>query len=120
PRGTHSRSEYFVFGVRPLHRGRGPWVGVGTRMCPGVPTRVGVVQWSRPDNGAAPSSSAMRTLVSRIAFDLKRARRASICSTMSSDIGVDAVDPAEHVREQESVMVGEMPVERSAQLILLF
>ena len=35
------------------------------------------------------------------------------------DVGVDAVDPAEHVRQQESVMVGEMPVERSAQLILL-
>jgi hypothetical protein len=32
---------------------------------------------------------------------------------MSGDIGVDAVDPAEHVREQELVMVGEMPVERS-------
>jgi hypothetical protein len=30
-------------------------------MCPGVPTRVGVVQWSGPDNGAAPSSSVMRT-----------------------------------------------------------
>jgi hypothetical protein len=38
---------------------------------------------------------------------------------MSGDIGVDAVDPAEHVRAQELVMVGEMPVERSAQLILL-
>ena len=36
--------------VRPLHRGRGPSVGVGTRMCPGVPTRVGVVQWPGPDN----------------------------------------------------------------------
>jgi hypothetical protein len=36
------------------------------------------------------------------------------------DIGVDAVDPAEHVRGQELVRVGEMPVERSAQLILLF
>jgi hypothetical protein len=37
---------------------------------------------------------------------------------MSGDIGVDAVDPAEHVRGQELVMVGgEMPVERSAQLI---
>ena len=33
---------------------------------------------------------------------------------MSGDIGVDAVDPAEHVRAQELVMVGEMPVERSA------
>jgi hypothetical protein len=36
---------------------------------------------------------------------------------MSGDIGVDAVDPAEHVRGQELVMVGEMPVERSAQLV---
>src|SRR5260370_37715933 len=38
---------------------------------------------------------------------------------MSGDIGVDAVDPAEHVRGQELVMAGAMPVERSAQLILL-
>jgi hypothetical protein len=48
------------------------------------------------------------------------ARRASICLSMSGDFGVDAVDPAERVRGQELVMVGEMPVERSAQLILLF
>ena len=61
----------------------------------------------------------MRTLVSRIVFHMKGARRASICSPMSGDIGVDAVDPAQRVREQESVMVGEMSVERSAQLILL-
>ena len=61
----------------------------------------------------------MRTLVSRIVFHMKGARRASICSPMSGDIGVDAVDPAQHAREQESVMVGEMPVERPAQLILL-
>ncbi len=61
----------------------------------------------------------MRTLVSRIAFRVKGARRASICSSMSGDIGVDAVDPAQRVREQELVMVGEMPVEHSAQLILL-
>jgi hypothetical protein len=61
----------------------------------------------------------MRTLVSRIVFHMKGARRASICSSMSGDIGVDAVDPAKHVRERELVMVGEMPVERSAQLILL-
>src|SRR3984893_18426470 len=60
----------------------------------------------------------MRTLVSRIVFHMKGARRASICSSMSGDIGVDAVDP-KHVRERELVMVGEMPVERSAQLILL-
>ena len=56
--------------------------------------------------------------MSRIVFHMKGARRASICSWMSGDIGVDAVDPAEHVRAQELVMVGgEMPVERSAQLI---
>ena len=55
----------------------------------------------------------MRTLVSRIVFHMKGARRASICSPMSGDIGVDAGDPAQHGREQESVMVGEMPVERS-------
>jgi hypothetical protein len=61
----------------------------------------------------------MRTLVSRIVFHMKGARRASICSPMSGDIGVDAVDPAQRVREQESAMAGEMPVERSAQLILL-
>ena len=61
----------------------------------------------------------MRTLVSRIAFHRKGARRASICSPMSGDIGVDAGDPAQHGREQELVMVGEMPVERSAQLISL-
>ena len=61
----------------------------------------------------------MRTLVSRIVFRMKGATRASICSPMSGDIGVDAVDPAQHVREGELVMVGEMPVERLAQLILL-
>ncbi len=61
----------------------------------------------------------MRTLVSRIVIHRKGARRASICSPMSGDIGVDAGDPAQLRREQESVMVGEMPVERSAQLILL-
>jgi hypothetical protein len=32
---------------------------------------------------------------------MKGARRASICSSMSGDIGVDAVDPAQRVREQE-------------------
>jgi len=37
---------------------------------------------------------------------MKGARRASIGSSMSDDIGVDAVDPAEHVRGQELVMVG--------------
>jgi hypothetical protein len=45
-------------------------------------------------------------------------RRASICSSISGDIGVDAVDPAEHVHEQELVMVGEIPAERSAHLLL--
>jgi hypothetical protein len=55
----------------------------------------------------------MRTLVSRIIFHMKGARRASICSSMSGDIGVDAGDPAQPVREGELVMVGEMPVERS-------
>ena len=34
---------------------------------------------------------------------------------MSGDIGVDAGDPAQPVREQELVMIGETPVERSAQ-----
>jgi hypothetical protein len=43
----------------------------------------------------------MRTLVSRIVFRIKGARRASICSPMSGDIGVDAGDPAQRVREQE-------------------
>ena len=43
----------------------------------------------------------MRTIVSRIAFHMKGARRASICSPMSGDIGVDAVDPAHHGREQD-------------------
>jgi hypothetical protein len=61
----------------------------------------------------------MRALVSRIVFHMKGARRASICSCVSGDIGVDAVDPAEHVRGQGLVMVGEMAVERSAQLVLL-
>jgi len=51
---------------------------------------------------------------------MKGASRASICSWISGDIGVIAVDPAEHVRGQELVMVGgEMRVERSAQLISL-
>jgi hypothetical protein len=62
----------------------------------------------------------MRTLVSRIAFHMQGARRASICSPMSGDIGVDAGDPADRVREQESVMVGELPDLRWAQVILLF
>jgi len=43
----------------------------------------------------------MRTLVSRNVFHMKGARLASICSSMSGDVGVDAVDPAQPVREQE-------------------
>jgi hypothetical protein len=38
---------------------------------------------------------------------------------MWGDVGVDAIEPAQHVREGELAMVGEMPVERSAQPILL-
>jgi hypothetical protein len=56
----------------------------------------------------------MRTLVPRIVFHIKGGRRASICSSIRAISASDAVDPAKHVREQESVMVGEMPVERSA------
>ena len=41
--------------------------------------------------------------MSGIVFYTKGARRASIRSSMSGDIGVDAVDPAEHVRGQELV-----------------
>ena len=52
----------------------------------------------------------MRTLVSEIGFHMKGARRTSICSWMSGDIGVDAVDPPEHVRAQELVMVGRCPL----------
>ena len=55
----------------------------------------------------------MRILVSRIVFHMNGARRASICSSMSGGIGVDAVNPAEHVGEQELGDVGEMPVKRS-------
>ena len=61
----------------------------------------------------------MRTLVFRIVVHRKGARRASIRSSMPGDIGVDAGDPAEHGRAQELVIVGAMPVERSAQPILL-
>ena len=43
----------------------------------------------------------MRILVSRIVFHRKGARRASICSSMSGDIGVDAGDSAHRVREQD-------------------
>jgi hypothetical protein len=61
----------------------------------------------------------MRTLVSRIVFHIGGGQTRLDLPSMSGDIGVDAVDPAQHGREQELVMVGEMPVERSAQLILL-
>jgi hypothetical protein len=44
--------------------------------------------------------------VSRIAFHMKGARRASIARRC-------------RLRAQELVMVGEMPVERSTQLLLL-
>jgi hypothetical protein len=39
--------------------------------------------------------------------------------SMSGDIGIDAVNPAQHGREQELVMVGEMPLNARAQLLLL-
>ena len=58
----------------------------------------------------------MRTLVSRIVFHVKAARRASICSSMSGDIVSMLSIRPQRGREQESVMVGEMPVERPAQL----
>ena len=48
---------------------------------------------------------------------MKGARCASICSWMSGDIGVDAVDAAEHVRAQEWEILGEMSAKRSAQLV---
>ena len=51
---------------------------------------------------------------------MKGARRASICSPMSGDIGVDAGDPAQPRREQELVMVGEMPVNRWANSFCCF
>src|SRR5271156_153883 len=49
----------------------------------------------------------------------ERGQTRLVCSCVSGDIGLDVVDPAEHVRGQEFVMVGEMAVERSAQLVLL-
>jgi hypothetical protein len=57
--------------------------------------------------------------VSRILVHRKGAKRALIRSSMSGDIGVDAGDPAEHGRKRIWVIVGQMPVERSAQLISL-
>ena len=61
----------------------------------------------------------MRTCYPGSSSACKGARRASICSSMSGNIGVDAGDPAQRVRDGELVMVGEMPVERAALLILL-
>jgi hypothetical protein len=48
----------------------------------------------------------MRTPLSGIVIHRKGARRASVCSPMSGDIGIDAGDPAQQVREGELVMVG--------------
>ena len=61
----------------------------------------------------------MRTLVSWIDFRIKGGQTRLDLLVMPGDIGVDAVDAAEHGREVDLVMVGELPVERSAQLILL-
>ena len=58
-------------------------------------------------------------LESRIDFHIKGARRASICSPMSGDIGVDVGRSGPTWARTELVMIGEIPVERSAQLILL-
>ena len=44
----------------------------------------------------------MRTLVSRIAFHMITGQTRLDLLVVSGDIGVDAVDPAEHVREEES------------------
>src|SRR6476661_3175548 len=52
----------------------------------------------------------MRTLVSRIVIHTKGARRASICSPMSGDIGVDAVNPAEHGAKGNWVMSARCPL----------
>jgi hypothetical protein len=41
-------------------------------------------------------------------------------SSMSGDIGVDAGDPVQRVREEELVRVGEIPVERSADSFCCF
>jgi len=56
--------------------------------------------WFSTPPARAPGASTL----SKIVFHMKGARRASICSWMSGDIGVDAVDPAEDVRGQELVM----------------
>ena len=55
--------------------------------------------------------------MSRIAFHTKGGQTRLDLLADVGDIGVDAGDPAQPVREQELVMVGEMPVERSALLI---
>ena len=61
----------------------------------------------------------MRSLVCRIVFHVTGARTRLDLLVDVGGIGVDAVDPAERARGQELVMVGGMPVERWAQLILL-
>jgi len=44
----------------------------------------------------APDASVAEIAMS---IHMKGVRRASICSSMSGDVGVDVVDPAKHVRE---------------------
>ena len=61
----------------------------------------------------------MRTLVSRIAFHMKGAGRASICSPMSGDIGVDAGDPAATCARTGLGDGRRDAVDHSAPLILL-
>ena len=67
----------------------------------------------------------MRTIVSRIAFHMKGARRASARRCRAISASMLAIRPNVSAnrktcaREQELAMVGEMPVERSAQPILL-
>jgi hypothetical protein len=73
--------------------------GVGRAVSEGCPGRLvrdwTVVCFICKDGGvgAALTTSAMRTLVSSIVFHMKGVRRVSIGSSMSGDIGVDAVDP---------------------------
>ena len=67
----------------------------------------------------------MRTLVSRIAFHMTGARRASARRCRAISASMRAIRPNVSAnrktcaREQELAMVGAMPVERSAQPILL-
>jgi len=67
--------------------------------------------WFSTPPARAPGVPALRpgvrrSLVSRIAFHMKGARRASICSSMSGDIGVDAVDRPNMGANMNLVMVG--------------